>query len=123
MPETERARPGRRTPNSRTGATTPDNNSSGGDGRNTRTAGPTIHGAVVIDLRGVDPHTAARDLQWATEAPAGADVILIVAPGQHPPWAALAYLIDHGQHLASITIHGSDPETVAGWVQQLREVA
>ena len=84
---------------------------------------PTVQGAVVIDLHGVDPHTAARDLQWATAAPTGADVILIVAAGQHPPWAALHYLIAHGQHLASITIHGSDPETVAAWVQQLREVA
>jgi len=59
-------------------------------------------------------------MQAATVAPAGADVTLIVRPGQFGPAWALAYLIENGKHLGSITVECDDPDTIRRWVTELQ---
>jgi hypothetical protein len=89
---------------------------------NLNRTGPRICGTILVDL--ADPSTVERNIQWAAHSPAGTDVVLVVKPRQQAPWAALAYLIEHGQHLASVTVQSSDPATIADWVRELRaEVA
>lgn len=81
----------------------------------------TITGRVVIDLRTADDERTARHLLGPlSAAPVGADVELIVSPGQG---AFLAADLAQYRQLSSITVVSSCPATVARWVAGLREPA
>lgn len=89
-----------------------------------RRAGPRILGALVIDLRGendwAEDHRVTRLIHEAADAPADADVTLIVAAGQWPPPWALDHLRHNGRHLRSVTVQSSDSATIRRWVGILR---
>lgn len=79
---------------------------------------------MVLDVGRLDAgwrtdHGLNRLVQSATEAPPGAVVVLTVAPGQLPPFGALAYLRRHGDHLGSVRVESSCPRTVSEWVAAL----
>lgn len=85
----------------------------------------TVRGIVRVDLRADDPlpcedPTLSRRVQFLACSPAGADVVLHVAAGQHVPSLAAAYLRAEGGHLGSVTVESSDPQTVRQWVDALR---
>jgi len=87
--------------------------------------GPLIGGTVRVDLRKFTreawnfsrDHEYDRAVTDLTYAPAGAAVVLVVSPRAYLP---TAYLREHGQHLGSITVECSDPDTIARWVDALR---
>lgn len=86
-----------------------------------------INGAVRLDLAAHDDgrlfgetHTVERLIQEAVYAPPGADIVLVVRRGQIPPFHGINYLRDHGQHLGSVTVECTDPDTISRWVAQLR---
>ena len=92
------------------------------------TNGPLIGGTVRVDLRKYtrDPWSFSRDHEYdravtdLTYVPAGAAVVVVVSPRAYLPAGGVAYLREHGQHLGSITVECSDPDTIAHWVEALR---
>lgn len=70
------------------------------------------------DLREI--HALDRAVQEAAYSPAGSDVIFHVRRRQHPPYMGMAWLREHGQHLASVTIDCDDPDTIRRWCDALR---
>lgn len=85
-----------------------------------------LAGTVTIDVAAVaghllqDDHQAMRLVQDATYAPAGADVVLKVAPRQFPPVHGVAWLREHGQHLGTVTVQCSCPDTIRRWLDAVR---
>ncbi len=120
--------PGRRTTPSTRAESGPEESFRGDDTSMTRptACGPRIGGRVVIDARTPDEWSynadrrIARLIEGAEFAPAGADVVLVVAARQHPS-LALDYLRANGSHLGSITVEAPDGETVGRWIRGLRD--
>lgn len=87
-----------------------------------------ISGSVLIDLRFSDEHESKTDfdhavtrlIQSGSLAPMGADVVLVVDPRAWPSYLGVGYLREHGQHLGSITVQCSDPDTIKVWCAALR---
>lgn len=86
-----------------------------------------ITGTVRLDLASLDvgstfgdTHAVERLIQEAAYAPPGADIVFVVKRRQYAPQWALDYLRSEGQHLGSITVECSDPDTITRWVAQLR---
>ncbi|MFX0539554.1 hypothetical protein ACQBAT_07765 [Ornithinimicrobium sp. Y1847] len=88
-----------------------------------------VNGTVRLDLTAGDPrnwtdtHAIERLIQEATYAPPGADIIFVVRRGQLAPLHGIAWLREHGQHLGSVTVECTDPDTITRWVAQLRPEA
>lgn len=89
-----------------------------------------INGTVRLDLAALDDgrmfsntHAVERLIQEAAYAPVGADVVLVVKKRQYAPAQALDFLRREGQHLGSVTVECTDPDTITRWVAQLRPEA
>lgn len=79
-----------------------------------------IGGTVRVDLQIDDEHLIDRRIREAADAPAGADVILLVRSRQFPPPWSIRELCREGRHLGSITVQCSDPATISTWVRLMR---
>ncbi|WP_338538171.1 hypothetical protein N5P18_15640 [Janibacter terrae] len=84
-----------------------------------------INGRLHIDVTDFGDHyddqlAMERAVLAAAYAPPGAEVLVHVRRGQHPPYTRLDWLRAEGQHLASITVVCDHPETITSWCKALR---
>lgn len=79
-----------------------------------------VGGRLVVNLTQLENDRIGRALQAICSAPAGADVVVIVAPRQFVPYES-EYVREFGRHIGRLTIECSDPETITNWTTCLRE--
>lgn len=88
----------------------------------------SVNGRIRLKLWRCNPDESTRyfdredisALKRLTFAPAGAEVIIEVDPGQVLPNEGIQYVRERGGHLGPIYIECDDPQTVQTWVRAFR---
>lgn len=88
--------------------------------------GPRIGGRIRVDLRRLAEESlvgqAAGRIVWCaiSDAPAGAELVLVVACRQMVDDEATGTVRCYGRHLSSVTVECDDASTIAQWCRALR---